>query len=90
MTELFGQAASAGEPRLLRAGWRAGQRGGAGHGGGAAGGRSHRRATRGSSAKRHVDSPKYQRLTAEGKLGEAGQRLDSLKLKLEQLQRGLR
>jgi uncharacterized membrane protein (UPF0182 family) len=29
----------------------------------------------------------YQRLTAEGKLGEAGQRLDSLKQKLEQLQR---
>jgi len=29
----------------------------------------------------------YQRLTAEGKLGEAGQRLDVLKQKLEQLQR---
>ena len=29
----------------------------------------------------------YQRLTAEGKLGEAGQRLESLKQKLEQLQR---
>jgi uncharacterized membrane protein (UPF0182 family) len=29
----------------------------------------------------------YQRLTAEGKLGQAGQRLDSLKQKLEQLQR---
>jgi len=29
----------------------------------------------------------YQRLTAEGKLGEAGQRLDALKQKLEQLQR---
>ena len=30
---------------------------------------------------------RYQRLTAEGKLGEAGQRLEGLKQKLEQLQR---
>jgi len=29
----------------------------------------------------------YQRLTAEGKLGEAGQRLDALKQKLDQLNR---
>jgi uncharacterized membrane protein (UPF0182 family) len=29
----------------------------------------------------------YQRLTAEGKLGEAGQRLDALKRTLEQLRR---
>jgi uncharacterized membrane protein (UPF0182 family) len=33
------------------------------------------------------DLAEYQRLTAEGKLGEAGQRLESLKEKLEQLQR---
>jgi uncharacterized membrane protein (UPF0182 family) len=31
------------------------------------------------------DLEEYQRLTAEGKLGEAGQRLEALKLKLEQL-----
>ncbi len=33
------------------------------------------------------DLSEYQRLTAEGKLGEAGQRLEGLKQKLEQLQR---
>ena len=33
------------------------------------------------------DLADYQRLTAEGKLGEAGQRLEALKQKLEQLQR---
>jgi uncharacterized membrane protein (UPF0182 family) len=33
------------------------------------------------------DLSEYQRLTAEGKLGEAGARLDALKLKLERLQR---
>ena len=33
------------------------------------------------------DLSEYQRLTAEGKLGEAGQRLEALKQKLEQLQR---
>ncbi len=33
------------------------------------------------------DLADYQRLTAEGKLGEAGQRLEALKLKLDQLQR---
>jgi uncharacterized membrane protein (UPF0182 family) len=33
------------------------------------------------------DLADYQRLTADGKLGEAGQRLESLKQKLEQLQR---
>jgi uncharacterized membrane protein (UPF0182 family) len=33
------------------------------------------------------DLADYQRLTAEGKLGEAGQRLESLKQKLDQLQR---
>jgi uncharacterized membrane protein (UPF0182 family) len=33
------------------------------------------------------DLAEYQRLTAEGKLGEAGQRLESLKQKLDQLQR---
>jgi uncharacterized membrane protein (UPF0182 family) len=33
------------------------------------------------------DLSEYQRLTAEGKLGEAGARLDALKQKLEQLQR---
>ncbi len=33
------------------------------------------------------DLEDYQRLTAEGRLGEAGQRLESLKQKLEQLQR---
>ena len=32
------------------------------------------------------DLADYQRLTAEGKLGEAGQRLEALKLKLEALQ----
>jgi hypothetical protein len=32
------------------------------------------------------DLADYQRLTAEGKLGEAGQRLETLKQKLEQLQ----
>jgi len=32
------------------------------------------------------DLADYQRLTAEGKLGEAGQRLEALKRKLEQLQ----
>lgn len=32
------------------------------------------------------DLEDYQRLTAEGKLGEAGQRLEALKLKLQQLQ----
>jgi hypothetical protein len=31
------------------------------------------------------DLAEYQRLTAEGKLGEAGQRLEALKQKLEQL-----
>ena len=36
------------------------------------------------------DLADYQRLTAEGKLGEAGQRLESLKQKLDQLQRGQR
>jgi len=36
------------------------------------------------------DLADYQRLTAEGKLGEAGQRLDSLKQKLDQLQRAQR
>jgi hypothetical protein len=33
------------------------------------------------------DLADYQRLTAEGKLGEAGQKLDALKLKLEALNR---
>jgi uncharacterized membrane protein (UPF0182 family) len=33
------------------------------------------------------DLAEYQRLTAEGKLGEAGQRLEALKQKLEELQR---
>jgi hypothetical protein len=33
------------------------------------------------------DLAEYQRLTAEGKLGEAGQRLEALKQKLDQLQR---
>ncbi len=33
------------------------------------------------------DLAEYQRLTAEGKLGEAGQRLESVKQKLEELQR---
>jgi uncharacterized membrane protein (UPF0182 family) len=33
------------------------------------------------------DLADYQRLTAEGKLGEAGQRLESLKEKLAELQR---
>jgi uncharacterized membrane protein (UPF0182 family) len=33
------------------------------------------------------DLAEYQRLTAEGKLGEAGQRLESLKQKLEDLQK---
>ena len=32
-----------------------------------------------------ADLAAYQRLTAEGKLGEAGQRLDALKQKLDQL-----
>ncbi len=36
------------------------------------------------------DLAEYQRLTAEGKLGEAGQRLESLKQKLDQLQRAPR
>jgi uncharacterized membrane protein (UPF0182 family) len=36
------------------------------------------------------DLAEYQRLTAEGKLGEAGQRLDLLKQKLDQLQRAQR
>jgi uncharacterized membrane protein (UPF0182 family) len=36
------------------------------------------------------DLAEYQRLTAEGKLGEAGQRLEALKQKLEQLQRAPR
>jgi uncharacterized membrane protein (UPF0182 family) len=35
------------------------------------------------------DLADYQRLTAEGKLGEAGQRLESLKRVLEQLKKGL-
>jgi uncharacterized protein len=34
------------------------------------------------------DLADYQRLTAEGKLGEAGQRLESLKRALEQLKKG--
>jgi hypothetical protein len=33
------------------------------------------------------DLADYQRLTAEGKLGEAGQRLEALKSKLEDLNR---
>jgi hypothetical protein len=33
------------------------------------------------------DLADYQRLTAEGKLGEAGQRLEALKSKLEELNR---
>jgi hypothetical protein len=36
------------------------------------------------------DLADYQRLTAEGKLGEAGQRLEALKSKLEELNRGRR
>jgi uncharacterized membrane protein (UPF0182 family) len=36
------------------------------------------------------DLAEYQRLTADGKLGEAGQRLESLKQKLDQLQRAPR
>jgi hypothetical protein len=36
------------------------------------------------------DLADYQRLTAEGKLGEAGQRLDALKLKLDALSRAPR
>jgi hypothetical protein len=36
------------------------------------------------------DLAEYQRLTAEGKLGEAGQRLESLKQKLDQLERAPR
>jgi uncharacterized membrane protein (UPF0182 family) len=36
------------------------------------------------------DLAEYQRLTAEGKLGEAGQQLESLKQKLDQLQRAQR
>jgi hypothetical protein len=36
------------------------------------------------------DFAEYQRLTADGKLGEAGQRLESLKQKLETLNRGRR
>jgi len=36
------------------------------------------------------DLADYQRLTAEGKLGEAGQKLEALKLKLEQLNRSRR
>jgi uncharacterized membrane protein (UPF0182 family) len=36
------------------------------------------------------DLAEYQRLTAEGKLGEAGQHLESLKQKLDQLQRAQR
>jgi uncharacterized membrane protein (UPF0182 family) len=36
------------------------------------------------------DLADYQRLTAEGKLGEAGQKLDALKQKLEQLNRAAR
>jgi len=36
------------------------------------------------------DLADYQRLTAEGKLGEAGQRLEALKQKLDQLQRAQR
>ena len=36
------------------------------------------------------DLADYQRLTSEGKLGEAGQRLESLKQKLDQLQRAPR
>jgi uncharacterized membrane protein (UPF0182 family) len=36
------------------------------------------------------DLADYQRLTADGKLGEAGQRLESLKQKLDQLQRAQR
>ncbi len=36
------------------------------------------------------DLAEYQRLTAEGKLGEAGQRLDALKQTLDQLQRAQR
>ncbi len=36
------------------------------------------------------DLAEYQRLTAEGKLGEAGQRLEDLKQKLDQLQRAPR
>ena len=34
------------------------------------------------------DLEEYQRLTAAGRLGEAGQRLEALKQKLEQLQSG--
>jgi uncharacterized membrane protein (UPF0182 family) len=33
------------------------------------------------------DLTDYQRLTAEGKLGEAGQKLEQLKIKLEELER---
>jgi len=36
------------------------------------------------------DLADYERLTAEGKLGEAGQRLEALKQKLDQLQRAQR
>jgi hypothetical protein len=33
------------------------------------------------------DLADYQRLTAEGKLGEAGQKLEALKMRLEELQK---
>jgi hypothetical protein len=36
------------------------------------------------------DLSDYQRLTAEGKLGEAGQKLEALKQKLERLNRARR
>ena len=36
------------------------------------------------------DLAEYQRLTAEGKLGEAGQRLEALKQKLDRLSRSRR
>jgi uncharacterized protein len=36
------------------------------------------------------DLAEYQRLTAEGKLGEAGQKLEALKQKLDQAQRSRR
>jgi hypothetical protein len=83
LSGLFGQAA----PEAAQAG-SAGQAGPAAPAGQAAAPAAPDTSALISSAAK--DLAEYQRLTAEGKLGEAGQRLESLKQKLDQLDRARR
>ena len=94
LTALFGNAAStlaaqSGAQRSVR---RSGSFGGAGLGNGRTGrsglrNRGHERRNRRADHRGRPNLADYQRLTAEGKLGEAGQKLEELKRALEELQR---